>query len=49
MFYGEEFVVFEECDGWCWGFFCVDGYVGWVEVRVLSGEIFKVDYKIMVL
>ena len=36
LFFGERFTVYDKADGWAWGQCAFDGYVGYVERRLLD-------------
>ncbi len=49
LIYGEDFQVFKERDGWCWGQNLSDDYVGYVPAADLTENVFAPDHQVAAL
>lgn len=49
LLHGEQFNVFEDRGGWCWGQSASDGYVGYAPSAALSGNLRRRDHQVWAL
>ena len=49
VFFGEQFTAYDEADGWAWGQCAFDGYVGYVERRLMGAPHGAATYRVSAL